>query len=243
MSENLRTCCAILVHAGSQSPENPVGMALSRSKMGLDKTGFLQHNIFGSRSGQGSVPKGMNGDPMKKVVAERIQIRMGDLTQIEADAIVNAANPTLLGGEGVDGMIHWAAGEQLLEECRGIGRCPTGEARITKGYNLPCHHVIHTVGPVYKIDGADAPALLASCYRNSLRLAVEHGLATVAFPAISCGAYGYPAAEACRIAINTVWAFLETDDTLQKVIFVLYRFEQYELYIDYFKSRCDVYGL
>jgi O-acetyl-ADP-ribose deacetylase (regulator of RNase III) len=181
----------------------------------------------------------MNGDAMEEGIAERIQIRMGDICQIEADAIVNAANPTLLGGEGVDGMIHWAAGERLAEECRTIGRCPTGEARITKGYNLPCSHVIHTVGPVYKLDGADAPKLLASCYRNSLKLAVEHGLETIAFPAIGCGAYGYPAADACRIAIDTVWAFLETDKTLHMVIFVLYRFEQYELYIDYFNARCN----
>jgi O-acetyl-ADP-ribose deacetylase len=186
--------------------------------------------------------KTLDGEAMKDGIAERIQIRMGDITQIEADAIVNAANPTLLGGEGVDGMIHWAAGESLLEECRGIGRCPTGEARITRGYNLPCRHVIHTVGPVYKLDGADAPILLASCYRNSLKLAVEHGLATVAFPAISCGAYGYPAAEACRIAIDTVCAFLETDGTLQKVIFVLYRFEQYQLYIDYMETKKIVHS-
>jgi O-acetyl-ADP-ribose deacetylase len=180
----------------------------------------------------------MYGVAMKEGTAERIQIRMGDITRIEADAIVNAANPTLLGGEGVDGMIHWAAGEQLTEECRGIGRCPTGEARITGAYNLPCRHVIHTVGPVYRLDGADAPGLLASCYRRSLQLAVEHGLATVALPAISCGAYGYPAKEACRIAIDTVWAFLETDETLHRVIFVLYRFEQYQLYIDYFAAKC-----
>jgi O-acetyl-ADP-ribose deacetylase len=186
--------------------------------------------------------KTLNGDAMKEGIAERIQIRMGDITQIEADAIVNAANFTLLGGEGVDGMIHWAAGEQLLEECRGIGRCPAGEARITKGYNLPCRHVIHTVGPVYKLDGAEAPKLLASSYLNSLKLAVEHGLATIAFPAISCGAYGYPAKDACRIAIDTVCSFLETDDTLQKVIFVLYRFEQYELYIDYMKTKKIVHS-
>lgn len=172
-------------------------------------------------------------------IAERIRIMMGDITRVEADAIVNAANPTLLGGEGVDGMIHWAAGDKLREECRGIGRCPTGEARMTKGYNLPCRHVIHTVGPVYRLDGANAPKLLAACYRNSLKLAVEYGLATVAFPAISCGAYGYPAAEACRIAIDTVWQYLETDDSLEKVIFVLYRFEQYELYIDYFNAKCN----
>jgi O-acetyl-ADP-ribose deacetylase len=175
---------------------------------------------------------------MKEETAERIAIRMGDICQVEVDAIVNAANPTLLGGEGVDGMIHWAAGEGLLEECRGIGGCPTGEARITSGYNLPCRHVIHTVGPVFKLDGANAPVLLASCYRNSLKLAVEYSLSTVAFPAISCGSYGYPATEACRIAIDTVREFLETDQTLQKVIFVLYRFEHYELYIDYFNTRC-----
>ncbi len=171
---------------------------------------------------------------MKKEVLERIQIRMGDITELAVDAIVNAANPTLLGGEGVDGMIHWAAGEKLLEECRGIGRCPTGEARITKGYNLPSHFVIHTVGPVYKIDGAEAPRLLATCYLATLKLAVERGLATIAFPAISCGSYGYPVAEACRIALDTVCAFLETDDSIQKVIFVLYRFRDYEAYLDYF---------
>ena len=174
---------------------------------------------------------------MKEQVRERIQIRMGDITQLEADAIVNAANPTLMGGEGVDGMIHWAAGEGLLEECRGLGRCPTGEARITKGYNLPCRHVIHTVGPVYKLDGDNAPVLLASCYRNSLKLASEYGLATIAFPAISCGSYGYPAEEACRIAIDTVSEFLETDVSVRKVIFVLYKTEQYEKYMDYFTKK------
>src|SRR5512139_3088442 len=122
---------------------------------------------------------------------------MGDITQIGVDAIVNAANPTLLGGTGVDGMIHWAAGSQLLEECRAIGRCPTGEARITKGYNLPARHIIHTVGPVYPIEREHAPELLAACYRNSLQLAAKHGVASIAFPAISCGVYGYPAEEAC----------------------------------------------
>ena len=176
------------------------------------------------------------GEIMKKEVLERIQIRMGDITRIEADAIVNAANPTLLGGEGVDGMIHWAAGEELLEECKEIGGCPTGEARITKGYNLPAGHVIHTVGPVYKLDGENAPGLLASCYLNSLKLAVDHGLSTIAFPSISCGAYGYPAAEACRIALDTVCGFLATDETLEKVIFVLYKFEHYELYMNYFDA-------
>jgi len=133
-------------------------------------------------------------------------------------------------------MIHWAAGEGLLEECRGLGRCPTGEARITKGYNLPCRHVIHTVGPVYKLDGDKAPVLLASCYLNSLRLAVAHNLTTIAFPAISCGSYGYPAQEACRIALETVCSFLEENATIKKVIFVLYKFQNYEIYLDYFNE-------
>jgi O-acetyl-ADP-ribose deacetylase len=175
---------------------------------------------------------------MNSEVCDRIAIRMGDITQVEADAIVNAANPTLLGGEGVDGMIHWAAGDRLLEECRGLGGCPTGEARITMGYNLPCRHVIHTVGPVYRLDGDMAPEFLASCYRASLELAVEHGLTTIAFPAISCGSYGYPAAEACRIAMDTVWVFLEKNSSIEKVIFVLYRFDQYEIYMDYFAVKC-----
>jgi len=174
---------------------------------------------------------------MGKGVSERIQVRMGDITRLEVDAIVNAANPTLLGGEGVDGMIHWAAGSQLLEECLSIGRCPTGEARITGGYNLPARHVIHTVGPVYRLDGANAPRLLASCYLNSLKLAVEHGLASIAFPAISCGSYGYPAGKACQVAVDTVCDFLETDESLQKVIFVLYKFEQYEIYSDYLETK------
>ena len=174
---------------------------------------------------------------MEEGVLERIQVRMGDITRLEVDAIVNAANPTLLGGEGVDGMIHWAAGSQLLEECLTIGRCPTGEARITRGYNLPARHVIHTVGPVFRLDGANAPRLLASCYLNSLKLAVEHGLASIAFPAISCGSYGYPAEKACRIAVDTVCAFLKTDESLKKVIFVLYKFELYEIYSDYLETK------
>ncbi|HEX9024572.1 MAG TPA: macro domain-containing protein [Geobacteraceae bacterium] len=171
---------------------------------------------------------------MKKGVLARIQIRMGDITELAVDAIVNAANPTLLGGEGVDGMIHWAAGDGLLEECRAIGGCPAGEARITGAHNLPCRFVIHTVGPVYKIDGPDAPRLLASCYLESLKLAVEYNIHTIAFPAISCGSYGYPAEEACHIALDTVGAFLETNATIRKVIFILYKFPVYEVYLDYF---------
>jgi O-acetyl-ADP-ribose deacetylase (regulator of RNase III) len=166
----------------------------------------------------------------------RIQIRMGDITQVDADAIVNAANPSLLGGEGVDGMIHWAAGEELLEECCSLGGCPTGEARITRGYKLPARHVIHTVGPVYGIDGENSPQLLSSCYKNSLELAVENGVATIAFPAISCGIYGYPVEKACRIAIDTTLEFLEKDESITRVIFVLYSCRHYDVYMDYFDT-------
>lgn len=167
---------------------------------------------------------------------DRIQIRMGDITQVDVDAIVNAANPSLLGGEGVDGMIHWAAGEELLEECRSLGGCPTGEARITRGYKLPARYVIHTVGPVYGIDGENSPQLLSSCYKNSLELAVENGIATIAFPAISCGIYGYPVEKACRIAIDTTLEFLKSDESISRVIFVLYSCRHYDVYMDYFDT-------
>ncbi len=167
----------------------------------------------------------------------RITIRMGDITQVDADAIVNAANSTLLGGGGVDGMIHWAAGSGLLEECRSLGWCPTGEARITGGHNLKARHIIHAVGPVYGIEGEDAPGLLASCYANSLVLAAEHHIRTIAFPAISCGAYGYPVKEACRIALDTVLDFLARNDMPEKVIFVLYSCGDYETYMEYYETK------
>ncbi|MCK4986390.1 MAG: macro domain-containing protein, partial [Desulfobacterales bacterium] len=128
---------------------------------------------------------------MDKDILRKIEIRQGDITQLDVDAIVNAANTKLLGGGGVDGAIHRAAGPQLLEECRTIGGCPTGGARITGGYNLAAHHVIHTVGPVYSGKPQDSQ-LLTNCYLNSLKLAIENNLTTIAFPAISCGVYGYP---------------------------------------------------
>ena len=167
---------------------------------------------------------------MKKKPEDKIEIVQGDITKLEVDAIVNAANTTLLGGGGVDGAIHRAAGPELLAECRTLGGCQPGEAKITRGYRLPARFVIHTVGPVWRSGKRGEPETLANCYRNSLQVAVENGIRTTAFPAISCGAYGYPIEEAAQIAVNTTREFLATTDQIEKVIFVLWDEDVYEAY-------------
>jgi O-acetyl-ADP-ribose deacetylase (regulator of RNase III) len=163
---------------------------------------------------------------------QKIEIRQGDITRLEVDAIVNAANTSLLGGGGVDGAIHRGAGPQLLQECKTIGGCPTGEARMTGAYNLKARHVIHTVGPVYRGRPRDQE-LLTGCYRHSLQLAADHDLRTLAFPAISCGVYGYPIEKACRVAVDTTLAFLEKHHGIEKVIFMLFSDEDRLTYENY----------
>lgn len=163
---------------------------------------------------------------------DRLQVVEGDITRLHVDAIVNAANTSLLGGGGVDGAIHRAAGPGLLEECRTLGGCPTGEARITRGYNLPARFVIHTVGPVWRGGKYGEDELLARCYRNALALAEQHGIRTIAFPAISTGAYGFPLERATRIAVTEVRRFLEKNTSIEKVLFVCFGERAYRCYLD-----------
>lgn len=163
-------------------------------------------------------------------ITRRMTVAEGDITRLAVDAIVNAANESLLGGGGVDEAIHRAAGPELLAECRALGGCPTGQARITRGYRLPARHVIHTVGPIFEGGGAGEAEALASCYRESLHLAEAAGLDSVAFPGISTGAYGFPKEEACRIAVATVVAWLREHDRPASVTFCCFSAPDAELY-------------
>jgi len=167
---------------------------------------------------------------MKETPETKIEIFRGDITKLEVDAIVNAANTTLLGGGGVDGAIHRGAGPELLAECRMLGGCRPGEAKITRGYRLPARFVIHTVGPVWRGGKHGEPETLVNCYRKSLQLALENRIKTIAFPAISCGAYGYPIEEGALVAFNTTRDFLATNDEIQEVIFAVWGDDIYEAY-------------
>jgi O-acetyl-ADP-ribose deacetylase (regulator of RNase III) len=163
------------------------------------------------------------------------QILKGDITKISCDAIVNAANSSLLGGGGVDGAIHRAAGNKLLQECKTLGGCKTGEAKITNGYNLPAKYVIHTVGPIYQDGNHNEPKLLESCYLNSLKIAKEYNCKTVTFPLISAGVYGYPKEDAIKIAIKTITNFLKNDD--MSVSLILFSDELYNLANEIFNTK------
>jgi len=159
---------------------------------------------------------------IERLMSKNLEALQANIVTLAVDVIVNAANTTLLGGGGVDGAIHRAAGPQLLDECRKLGGCPTGQARITRGYLLPAKHVIHTVGPVWSGGGRGEPELLASCYRESLRLANSHGLKSIAFPAISCGAYGYPLEQAIAIAVRECAAFDAPNPLPDRIVFTCF---------------------
>lgn len=174
------------------------------------------------------------------MIKDRIEVVQGDITKLKVDAIVNAANSSLLGGGGVDGAIHRAAGPKLLQECKeivkNIGNCPTGEAVITSAGNMPAKFIIHAVGPVYRDGKQNEPELLTKAYWNSLRLAVENNIKTIAFPNISTGIYRYPKEDAAEIAVNTVIKFLKNNVPIEKVIFVCFDYENFKLYNEFLNA-------
>lgn len=174
---------------------------------------------------------------MAKAGAERVEVVCGDITQLNVDIIVNAANQSLLGGGGVDGAIHRAAGPTLLDECRTLGGCPTGQVRLTGGHRLSARYVIHAVGPIYQMGNQGEANLLRSCYDESLRLAAGKLARSIAFPCISTGVFGYPKAEACRIATDAVFAWLEASDHPDRVIFCCYETADVSLYQDRLRAR------